>query len=261
MISFTLDITWILIFIIWLVALQCSMLIVTERISLLGIYHPVYSDSAKKRDIVNCFFKDLTKNIKYVLHISRNTECNKVPNKYAESFYTKFMIVLKINFVLSIILLITYVIVISSALALEPSIDYHLFCFAAVLTLVTLITIRLLANQSNFLLYNTVKMPAGKTKEEIATDRNNDTISHFNTFICTAMMLLLIIASSGLISPKYTHSLDIPKYELLSYGCVVGYYLIVLPISTFFVELFFLFSPPINKTPHEQDFYLKKGSL
>jgi hypothetical protein len=216
---------WFLLFIGWAIIMPISMLMVTERLSSLGIYHPV----------------KLGQGILGFL----NCECDSKKYRNAECFYEKFMMILKANFILSILLLPAFLIVISDALVEESISFFETLCLSALLTLVSLITIRLLSNHSRFITGNAVK-PSGKPIEEIAKERNEKTIGHFHTLVCTAWMILGIYVTADILENKTIPS--IPPINISAYIFVFFVFVLAIPFITFIIEYFFLYSPPIIKT-------------
>lgn len=210
-----------MLFIGWALALPSSMLIVTEKLSLLGVYHTV--------------------DVKWDLF---NFERNGM-----EKFFEKFMMVLRANFILFLLFMPIYYMVINSELE-ENTLSYdQVFCFSSILTLVSLLTIRLLANQSKFLTVNIRKLPPRKNLEEYVKERNEKTISHFHTLVCTTLMIFGIIISADLINKQIIFSLKAYDIEINSIYFVLCVYILALPIFTFIIELFLLLSPPIITIP------------
>ena len=159
-----------------------SISIVAGKISLLGTYHSVKLGEGRWK-LFGC-------------------KCNGTDKENGECFYEKYIMVLKANFILSLILLPTYLIVVSEALASESIEYFHLLCFSALLTLVSLMTIRLLSNHSKSLIMFIVRIPSGKSLDEVAKERNEKTMGHFHTLICTALMGLGIYFTAGILNGK-----------------------------------------------------------
>jgi hypothetical protein len=210
---------WVLLFVGWVIAMPMSLQIVTNNISLLGYYH--------KANLNNGLWE--------FFHFERNGD---------ENFLEKCLLVLKANFFLSLFLLSTYYIVISDALK-ESFGMYQISCFSVELTLVSLITIRLLSNQSNYLTVNVRNLPPNKELYEYVRERNEKTIAHFHTFICTALILLGIFISASVMEDQDLSSIHLPNFNVGSYYCLLCAYLSLLIIFTFVVEFILLISPPI----------------
>lgn len=217
-----------MLFIGWALALPSSMLIVTDKLSLLGVYHTV--------------------DVKWDLF---NFERNGM-----EKFFEKFMMVLRANFILFLLFMPIYYMVINGELEKNTLSSDQIFCFSSILTLVSLLTIRLLANQSNFFTVNVRKLPPQKKLEEYVKERNEKTISHFHTLVCTTLMVLGIIISADLINKQIVFSPKVSDIEINSIFFVLCVYVFALPILTFVIEMFLLFvSPPIITIPptHTED--------
>lgn len=203
------ELNWFYVFILSIVFLPGSMISVSYKLSSLGIYHQV--------------------------------------NEENETFLQKLYLVFETNVLLSVLFMPTYYILVSDTLRWESAESYHTFCFSALLTLVSLMTIRLLANHSYFLLFN--KIPKGKSLEEVARERNEHTITHFHTLVCTAMILLLIVFSAGLIKEKSDLKI-MPNLESVQIIPVFACFFIGLIVLTYFVERILLIAPPVIKTPY-----------
>ena len=221
-------ITWGLLFFGWGIFMFSSISIVAGKVSLLGIYHNVKLGVGRWG-----FFK---------------CNCNGAKNQDGECFYEKCVAVFKANFTISLLLLPSYLIIISETLG-HDSIEFsYLLYFSTILTLVSLITIRLLSNQSKFLILYIVRMPSGKSLEEVAKERSEKTIGHFHTLVCTAWMVIGIYFTACVIKGETVPQLIFDHIQIDSCVYVIVVFLFVMPLLTFLVEYFFLYSPPIIKT-------------
>lgn len=222
-------ITWVLLFVGWLVSMVGSISIVAGKISLLGTYHSVKLGKGRWK-----YF---------------GCECGGTNNERKECFYEKFIMVLKANFVLSLVLLPTYLIVISEGTASESIGFFYCLCLSALLTLVSLMVIRLLSNHSKSLIVYIVRIPSGKSLVEVAKERNEKTLGHFHTLICTAWMALGIYFTAGILNGKSISQSSFPSIPIESVFFVFCVFILAMPFLTFIVEFFFLYSPPIIKIP------------
>jgi len=215
MVIFTLNFRWILLSIAWLIVLPASMLAVSELISLLGIYHCVKLNG-------------------------KLWERLELQQPGVESFSEKVKIILKVNIYLGLFFILAYSLMIYDALGHDKLNSYEIVCFSFILTLISLITIRLLANQSRFLVPKMGILGSSKDNELNHIKRfNEQTIGHFHTLVCTALIIIGIIISGNIITDQKILLFQPIPIGSFVYACCV--YILALLIVTPAIELLLCF--------------------
>jgi len=166
--------------------------------------------------------------------------------KGCETFSEKCKKVYWANLRLTFVFMITYYILISDAVRHEGMDFYDLFCLSCLLTFVSLLTIRILANQPEFLAIGLLELYSNPKTDrcDLQKKYNEKAISHFHTLICTSIMILGIVFSASILTGK--QYIPNPQMDQLrSYLILFSIYLVALPVGTFLLELIFLFLEPI----------------
>lgn len=226
----------IFLFLCLVIAIPYAINYVSEILSLLGTYHSL----------------NLTGGIWKKMNVEK---------RGVEDFATKYEKMLILNLVFTIIIMVSFYFIIP--VEIQNNLDkFQLRCFTLVLTLVSLITLRLLSNQS-YLFAPGAKNKNPIEREDYVINRNEKVIGHFHTLICTALMIFIIECSIILLKSinfldfaTISHNLDNrtmlslgqfgdikPEYNRFAFCVYFGF----LPFITFVVEIILVFLEPIIK--------------
>jgi hypothetical protein len=186
---------------------------------MLGIYHPVYNEG-------------------YLKNICKGESGD-------EYLSLKIYKVCEINLLLSTIFIIAYYAVIQNTIGEDDIWSYNTFCLSFILALISLFTIRVLANPPEFLATKILKLHPEECRDTLQTTHNERVLSFFYSFICVAFMILGILASYSIISEKSIQLDVLSNVEIVPVSHVVCLYLVVMPFLTIIVELLLLFFPPM----------------
>lgn len=219
--------SWYIIFPLWVLFFPLSIYLVSEKIALCGIYH---------KTIPNSKLFDFQK------------------TELGEPFLEKFVMILTANMYLSLPFIISYYIVIDNTLKNENNIvSKEIALLSFILTLVSLITIRFLANPPQFIsskipkLYlQDAKDVKGKKIRKVQSMLNERIISFFHSFICAAIIILGILLSAN-ITLGNDILINNPKMSYQIFGEMVAIYSFGLIFFTFLLEVILFRFPPITE--------------
>lgn len=212
---------WYIIFPLWLLFFPLSIYWISEKIALCGVYHKVDS-----------------------LGFRRNKSEDKIKEEY---LIDKFFMILAANMYLSLPFIISYYIVIDSTLGKNNAIASKEVAFLAfVLTLVSLITIRFLANPPDFLSSRIPSLYPPEKKDEVQSILNERIISFFHSFVCAALIILGILLSAN-ITLDSSIFIKNPEMSFLFFGEIVIIYSLGLMVLTFLLEILLYYFPPTTQ--------------
>lgn len=205
-----------IVFPLWLLFFPLSIYWVSEKIALCGIYHKVDS-----------FFRD------------------KSDDTIKECLIDKLCMILTANIYLSFPFIIAYYVVIDNTLALNSDIaTKEIALFAFMLTLVSLLAIRFLANPPNFLSSKIPFLYPTTEKKEVQKALNERIVSFFHSFICAALMILGILVSANITVGSAVLASS-PEMSYMFLGEIVAIYSFSLILLTSILELTLYYFPPI----------------
>jgi len=213
-----------IIFPLWLLFFPLSIYWISEKIALCGIYHKVDS-----------IFRDKSKD-----------------TIIKECLIDKFRMIVAANMYLSLPFIISYYVVIDNTLALDSGIGTEeIALLAFILTLVSLLVIRLLSNPPNFLLSKILCLYPTNERDNAQKILNERIISFFHSFICAAIIILGILLSANI-----TLGNDVliknPEMSFVFLGTIVAIYSLNLIFFTLILELILHLFPPIIQIPQNQ---------
>ncbi len=198
-----------LIFIAWLAVLYILLTFVSEKISLVGLYHKLKSPK----------------------------------NPGGESLTDKIVAISKCNFNLTYPFAASYYVVIRTTITGIDINDASIL--SLIITLSTLLVLRILANPCARTKPNICKYYNESKEIEYINLHKERVLSLFYAFICTAIILGLIVMSYNLMM-----NIRIPlgTFNLLNFMEIAISYFVALFISTLIGELILKYCPPIIDT-------------
>jgi hypothetical protein len=193
----------------WIVALYIMLTYVSEKISLVGIYHKLKSPA----------------------------------NPNGESFFHKIAAISKCNFNLTYPSAAAYFVVIRTTI---PDITVNdASVLSLLVTLATLLVLRILANPCECTKPNICSFYENSIEDALLDSNKERVLSFFYAFICTSMILGLIVLSYGLL--KGDTGIFIGTFDLLNFMIITISYLVALFIFTLLGELILKYCVPIRK--------------
>jgi len=164
-----------------------------------------------------------------------------------EKFRYKFLRICYYNGLLSFPLIFSINIVIQTTLdKVDANIAFYL---SLPITLTSLIAIRLLANPSELLRPSLCRFYDALKQDELVDLHKERIISFFYSFICAAIVLLLIILSYHIFMNRPLDELKIPGLSCVEFAQALIIYIISLSISTLIGEVILKYIPPIRDIP------------
>lgn len=212
--------TSLVLFIFWIVFIPISLHTVAEKISLLGIYHKIDNEGT----------------IRAALMRYRDKEKEGIISKIKKVFY--------INVSLTMPFFFAYYIVINSTLNSHDISSYDVCCLAFLISLVSLLSIRILANVPINVQKGIYRLYPKAERINVRKMNQERIISFFHSFVCASLIVLGIILSSNIISNSAllkTETSDFRSFETVGLICT---YFGLLLLLTAGIEILFYFFPP-----------------
>lgn len=190
----------VIIFLIWLLFYPSILHYVSQKISLIGVYHEL-----------------------------------KKSNPNGEPFLRKFCEISKCNLVLSLpIILSFYIIILTTNSAVGSK---NAFLLSLPFAIVSLSTARVLSNPCMLTKPSLAKFHEPEVGDEIIKLHKERMISFFFSFICTSMILLLIFFSYGIFIELPVDILHLPPLTPKEAAEIMILYLACLELATLTAEL------------------------
>lgn len=202
---------------IWAILLPSILFLVSEKISLIGLYHEL-----------------------------------ETYQKKGEPFLTKFKEISKCNAYLSFPFIFSFFIVIRSTVNKMEVVDT--FILSLPITLITLLALRVLSNPSKYFKPNLCHYHRPDKEDEIIDLHKERILSFSYSFICAALVVLLIIWSYNILDDMRLEIIFVPLGSLgfTDFSKLFLLYLFCLGISTLFGEAILKMFPPIKTVPVEK---------
>lgn len=188
-----------IIFIVWLLFYPSILHYVSQKISLIGVYHELNASNA-----------------------------------IGEPFLRKFCEISKCNLVLSLPIILSFYIIILTTNSQIGSKDS--FLLSLPFAIVSLSTARVLSNPCSLTKPSLAKYYEPQDAKEIIEMHKERMISFFFSFICTSMVLLLIFFSYGIFVELPVDILNLPPLTPKEAAEVIILYMICLEMATLAVE-------------------------
>lgn len=192
----------------WLIILPVSLVFVSEKISLVGIYHELKSPATPT----------------------------------GESLQNKIIAITKCNFNLTYPFAASYFVVIRATI---DGIDTNNASILSLLvTLVTLVTIRVIANPCEYIKPNVCKFYNSNREKDLIDLHKERVLSCFYSFICTSIILGMIVFSYNLLM---NIKIPLGTFNLFNFMTIALSYLIFLFIATLIGELILKYCTPLRR--------------
>lgn len=205
--------TLIIIFLFWIITLPSVLIIISEKLSLVGLYHKLKSST----------------------------------NPTGETPFEKITKIVKCNFYLSIPFMVTFILILENVLNVLGK-DTYILSF--LLTLSTLLVLRILLNPSEPFQTHIDRLSGIYKRDDIICFHKERIISFFYSFIGVTVIILMVTLSYRVLIDlrigKTFMSLDNIGYkESLGFFLI---YMLSLVIFALIGELFLYFSPPSEQS-------------
>jgi hypothetical protein len=193
---------------IWIVSLTGTLYVLSQVVSLLGIYH--------------------------VLDKNGGNEC----------FLKKLWELMKCNAALSLPLLFTFNYLFQTTL-IAPNVQ-NAFYLSLPITILTLLSIRIIANPTDITQPSTARFFSPEKRNSVIEQHKERILSFFYSFISASIILLILIFSYHAFTNQSFNELQIPSLSISEFAEAFAAYLTFLFLGTLFGEIILKIKPPIN---------------